>query len=119
LPVLYGWLVGPLLAGCMLFDKASLPGLRVYGIYAVHDFAVVYFCLFAVVIAAALERSPEILERLITRLNRFVPWLVLWLPVAVILDRLGHSVELKLSMRYAFLGSNGISSRGVQIVALP
>ena len=144
--ILYGWLVGPLLAGYMLFDKAFayihlpgtplyvgemvllvgalgcltatgylrivvrddpmlallaafflwgfirfLPGLRVYGIYAVRDFALVYYCLFAFVIAAALERSPEILERLITRLNRFVPWLVLWLPVAVILDRVGPS----------------------------
>ena len=142
--VLYGWLVGPLLAGYMLFDKAFayvhlpgtplyvgemvllvgalgcltatgylrivvrddpmlallaafflwgfirfLPGLRVYGIYAVRDFALVYYCLFAFFIAAALERSPEILERLITGLNRFVPWLVLWLPVAVILDSAG------------------------------
>ena len=42
-----------------------LPGLRVYGIYAVRDFALVYYCLFAFFIAAALERSPEILERLI------------------------------------------------------
>jgi hypothetical protein len=41
--------------GCIRF----LPRLHVYGIYAVHDFAVVYYCLFAVVIAAALERSPR------------------------------------------------------------
>lgn len=140
--VLYGWLVGPLLAGYMLFDKAFayihlpgtplyigetvlvvgglgcltatgylrvvvrddpmlallaafflwgfvrfLPGLRLYGIYAVRDFSIVYYCLFAFFIAAALERSPEILERLIIQLNRFVPWLLLWLPFGVILDR--------------------------------
>jgi hypothetical protein len=140
--VLYGWLVGPLLAGYLLFDKAFayihlpgtplyvgegvllvgalgtlaatgylrvsirddpilallaafflwgfirfLPGLRVYGIYAVRDFALVYYCLFAFLIAAALARSPDILERLIVNLNRFVPWLLLWLPFAVILSR--------------------------------
>ena len=140
--VLFGWLVGPLLAGYMLFDRAFayihlpgtplyvgetvlvvgalgcltatgylrvairddpvlailavfflwgfirfLPGLRTYGVYAVRDFALVYYCLFAFFIAAALERSPDILERLIIQLNRFVPWLLLWLPVGVILGR--------------------------------
>jgi len=145
--MLYGWLVGPLLAGYMLFDKAFayihlpgtplyvaemvlfvgvlgslaatgylrvtikddpilamlaayflwgsirlLPGLRAYGIYAVRDFALVYYSLFAFFIAAALARSPEILERLIVNLNRFVPWLLLWLPFAAILDRSGSAV---------------------------
>jgi hypothetical protein len=145
--MLYGLLVGPLLAGYMLFDKAFayihlpgtplyvaemvlfvgvlgslaatgylrvtirddpilamlaayfvwgsirlLPGLRAYGIYAVRDFALVYYCLFAFFIAAALARSPEILERLIVNLNRFVPWLLLWLPFAAILDRSGSAV---------------------------
>jgi O-antigen ligase len=140
--ILYGWLVGPLLAGYMLFDKAFayihlpgtplyvgelvllvgilgsltatgylrlsirddsvlvilaafflwgfirfLPGLRVYGIYAVRDFALVYYCLFAFFMAAALARSPDLLERLIVNLNRFAPWLLLWLPVAQILAR--------------------------------
>ena len=144
--VLYAWLVGPLLAGYMLFDKAFayihlpgtplyvgemvlfvgvlgsltatgylrvvvkndpmlamlgafflwgfirfLPGLRTWGIYAVHDFALVYYCLFAFLIAAALERSPDILERLIIQLNRFVPWLLVWLPFAVILGRIVSS----------------------------
>ena len=138
--VLFGWLLGPLLAGYLLFDKAFayihlpgtplyvgemvllvgalgclaatgylrvsirddpmlamlagfflwalirfLPGLRSYGIYAVRDFALVYYCLFAFFIAAALARSPDILEHLIVNLNRFVPWLLLWLPFAEIL----------------------------------
>jgi O-antigen ligase len=64
-----------------------LPGLHAYGITAVRDFALVYYCLFAFFIAAALARSPGILERLIAQLNRFAPWLLLWLPVGVILAR--------------------------------
>lgn len=139
---LYGWLIGALLAGYMLFDKAFayihfpgtplyvgemvlfvgvlgsltatgylrvsirddlvlamlaafflwgfirfLPGLHTYGINAVRDFALVYYCLFAFFIAAALARSPDLLERLIVNLNRFVPWLLLWLPFAQILAR--------------------------------
>jgi hypothetical protein len=65
-----------------------LPGLHAYGIDAVRDFALVYYCLFAFFIAAALERSPGILERLIAQLNRFAPWLLLWLPFGVILGRM-------------------------------
>ncbi len=139
---LYGWLIGPLLAGYLLFDRAFayihipgtplyvgelvlvvgalgclntgylrvlvrddpllallgafflwgfirfLPGLRAYGIFAVRDFALIYYCLFAYFVAVALERSPDLLGRLIVQLNRFLPWLLLWLPVAVILGRI-------------------------------
>ena len=38
-------------------------------------------------IAAARARSPDLLERLIVNLNRFAPWLLLWLPFAQILAR--------------------------------
>jgi hypothetical protein len=64
-----------------------LPGLHAYGIIAVRDFALVYYCLFAFFIAAALASSPNILERLIVQLNCFTPWLLLWLPFGVILAR--------------------------------
>ena len=137
----YGWLLGPLLAGYLLFDKPFayihlpgtplyvgemvltigglgvlaatgylrvavrdepilallaafflwgfirfLPGFHTYGINAVRDFALVYYCLFGFFTAAALMRSPEILGHLIVRLGRFVPWLLMWLPIAVILS---------------------------------
>ena len=65
-----------------------LPGIRTYGIDAIRDFALCYYCLFAFVIAAALARSPDILERLIVRLDRFVPWLLTWLPLGLILQQL-------------------------------
>jgi O-Antigen ligase len=64
-----------------------LPGLHAHGIDAVRDFALVYYCLFAFFIAAALARSPGLLEHLVAQLNRFAPWLLLWLPFGVILAR--------------------------------
>src|SRR5438105_12613116 len=64
-----------------------LSGLHAHGIDAVHDFALVYYCLFAFFIAAALARWPGMLERLVVLLNRFAPWLLLWLPLGVILAR--------------------------------
>jgi O-antigen ligase len=138
--VLYGRLLGPLLAGYLLFDKAFayihlpgtplyvgelvlltgglgvltatgylraaiaeapvlamlgaffgwgflrfLPGLRAYGILAVRDLALVYYCLFAFFTAAALARSPGLLRRWMTGFDRLLPWLLAWLPVATIL----------------------------------
>ena len=139
--LLYGRLIGPLLAGYLMFDRAFaylhvpgtplyvgelvivigvlgvlsatgylraairdepilallaaffvwgllrfLPGYRAYGVNAIRDFALCYYCLFAFLIAAALARSPGILERLITQLARFVPWLLVWLPIALLLE---------------------------------
>ena len=141
--VLYGRMLGPLLAGYLLFDKAFayihipgtpvyvgemvlvvgglgvltatgylrvpvrdepilallaafflwgfirlLPGLRTYGISAVRDFALCYYCLFAFFTVAALARSPDLLERWVGQLARFVPWLLLWLPLGLILQPL-------------------------------
>jgi len=138
--VRYGRLLGPLLAGYLLFDRAFayvhlpgtplyvgelvlgvgvlgaltatgylrtavrnepvltllavfflwglirfLPGLHAYGINAVRDFALVYYSLFAFFTAAAMARSPDILGRLVTQLGRFVPWLLIWLPIALTL----------------------------------
>ena len=65
-----------------------LPGVRAYGIFAVRDFALVYYCLFAFFIAAALAAAPDALERLVVQLTRFVPWLLIWLPVGVVLAAL-------------------------------
>jgi O-antigen ligase len=64
-----------------------VPGFRTYGIDAVRDFALCYYCLFAFLIAAALARSPEILERLVMKFDRFIPWLLIWLPIGLILQQ--------------------------------
>lgn len=139
---IYAWLLGPLLAGYLLFDKAFayihvpgtplyvgelvlmagiigllattaylwipmrdepilailaafilwglirlLPGLSTYGINAIRDSALWYYCSFAFLAIAVLVRSPSQLERLLGLFSRLIPWLLLWLPVAVILAR--------------------------------
>jgi O-antigen ligase len=58
-----------------------LPGLRTYGIDAVRDFALVYYCLFAFFTVALIARSPDRLERWVTSFSRLAPWLLLWLPM--------------------------------------
>jgi len=63
-----------------------LPGFRAYEVTAVRDFALCYYCLFAFFTVAALARSPDILERWLAQLARFVPWLLIWLPFAVVLQ---------------------------------
>jgi hypothetical protein len=138
--LLYGRLIGALLAGYLLFDKAfaylhlpgtplfvgemvlgvgllaalaatrylhvpirdeptlallgafaawglirALPGVNTYTIDALRDSALWYYCLFAFLIAAALARSPQLLDRLITQLAWLTPWLLLWLPIALVL----------------------------------
>lgn len=136
----YGRLLGPLLAGYLLFDKAfayihvpgtpvyvgeivlgtgvlgllaatgylriplrdepilallgafvlwgaarSVPELDEYGLDAVRDSALWYYALFAFLAVAALTRSPELLGSLLAGLHRLTPWLLAWLPIAVIL----------------------------------
>ena len=136
----YGWVIGPLLGGYLLFDKAfayihlpgtplfvsemvlgvgilaaiigtryfrvpitdepilallsafalwgwvrALPGVMEYGVDAIRDSALWYYCLFAFFICAALARSPQLLERLIAQLSWLSPWLLLWLPVGLVL----------------------------------
>jgi hypothetical protein len=137
--VLYGRLLGPLIAGYLLFDKAFaylhlpgmplyvgemvlavgvlgtlaatgylrvpvrdepilallgvfmfwglirlLPNVSTYGIDALRDSALWYYCLFAFLACAALARSPNLPERLIAQLSRLTPWLLLWLTISLI-----------------------------------
>jgi hypothetical protein len=76
-----------LLAAFFLWGLFRLPpGLRSYGVVnAIRDFALCYYCFFAFFTVAALARAPDLLDRWLAQLNRFVPWLLLWLPVALIL----------------------------------
>ena len=64
-----------------------LPGFQAYGIWALRDFALCYYCLFAFFTVAALARAPDLLDRWLAQLARFVPWLLIWLPLAVALPK--------------------------------
>ena len=74
-----------------------LPGLRTFGIWAVRDFALCYYCLFAFFTVAALARSPDILDRWLVQLNRFVPWLLIWLPFGIVLEPKLHGLNVPFS----------------------
>lgn len=144
--VLYGRLLGPLLGGYLLFDRAfaylhlpgsplfvgemmlglgavaalsatrylqvplrdepilsllvvfagwglirTVPGVATYQLDAVRDAALWYYCLFAFFAVAALARSPDLPDRLIAQLTRLTPWLLLWLPAALVLSPLAAS----------------------------
>ena len=67
-----------------------LPGFQTYGIMAVRDFALCYYCLFAYFIIAALARAPEILETWVAKFSRVLPWLLVWLPADLIVAPLLH-----------------------------
>jgi O-antigen ligase len=62
-----------------------LPGFQTYGILAVRDFALCYYCLFAYLVVAALARAPELLDSWLAQLSRVAPWLLIWLPFALVL----------------------------------
>jgi hypothetical protein len=146
---LYGTLLGPLLGGYLLFDRAfaylhppgvplfvgemvlgigllgtltatgylrvplrdepilalltaflvwgairSVPGLGAYGMDAVRDSVLWFYGVFAFLAAAALARSPDLVERLLRQLARFLPWLLLWLPVALLLTPLSEAAPV-------------------------
>jgi hypothetical protein len=150
--VLYGWLLGPLLGGYLLLDKAFayihlpgtpayvgelvlavgglgvlsatgylripvrdepvlallaafflwgflrfLPGFRTYGIWALRDFALCYYCLFAFFTVAALARAPDLLDRWLAQLARFVPWLLVWLPFCLVAQSKLHAPHVPFS----------------------
>jgi hypothetical protein len=74
-----------------------LPGFHTYVIWALRDFALVYYCLFAFFTVAALARAPELLNGWLTQLARFVPWLLIWLPFGVVLAPKLHSPHVPFS----------------------
>jgi hypothetical protein len=74
-----------------------LSGFRTYGINAVRDFALCYYCFFAFFTVAALARSPELLDRWLAQLARFIPWLLLYLPFGLILAYRLHGPSMPFS----------------------
>ena len=68
----------------------AAPGLAVHGMDALRDSALWYYGVFAFLVLAAIARSPDLPERLVTQLGRLTPWLLVWLPVTVVLSPLAE-----------------------------
>ncbi len=85
-----------LLAAWFLWGLFRLPpGIRTYGIIsALRDFALCYYCFFAFFTVAALARAPDLLDRWLAQLARFAPWLLVWLPFALVLPFHVHAPSL-------------------------
>ncbi len=66
----------------------ALPGIYTYKIDALRDSAIWYYSLFAFLVVAALAKLPKLLDLLIGQLTRLTPWLLVWLPLAVVLTPL-------------------------------
>ena len=87
-----------LLAAFFLWGFIWFPsGLRTYGINAVRDFALCYYCFFAFFTVAALARAPELLDRWLTQLARFIPWMLGYLPLGLILAYRLHAPSVPFS----------------------
>ncbi|HEX3964932.1 MAG TPA: hypothetical protein VHZ03_51200 [Trebonia sp.] len=91
-----------------------LPGLQTYGILAVRDFALCYYCLFAYFTVAALARAPELLDTWLARFSRVLPWLLVWLPFSLVLAPRLHAPAVPFSGGVSILtlepGNAGIAA---------
>ncbi len=68
----------------------AVPNLGRFGVVAtVHDSALFYYGLFAVLVVAACEAVPDLPGRLVRGFSRLLPWLTVWLPVTFLLSKLG------------------------------
>ena len=61
------------------------------------DFALCYYCFFAFFTVAALARAPDLLDRWLAQLARFVPWLLIWLPFGLVLAPRLHAPSVPFS----------------------
>jgi len=95
-----------------------LPGYRAYGTEAVRDFALCYYCFFAYFTIAALARAPELLDRWLAQLARFVPWLLTWLALALILAPKLHVPNVPFSGGVSFLSHKPGNAAIAALVAL-
>jgi hypothetical protein len=74
-----------------------LPGFSTYGIWALRDFALCYYCLFAFFTVAALARAPDLLDHWLAQFARFMPWLLVWLPFDLLVQSKLHLFKVPFS----------------------
>jgi hypothetical protein len=69
----------------------TVPYITRYGINAIRDAALWYYALLAVPVAALVVSDPDIVHRWVAGARRFVPWLLLYCPFAVQLNKAADS----------------------------
>jgi hypothetical protein len=68
----------------------TLPNMHIFGIQVtVRDAALWYYAGFAIALIAAATALPDLPMRMVRSFQRVVPWLTVWLPVALLLERAG------------------------------
>ena len=65
----------------------TVPHVPQYGINAIRDAALWYYALLAIPVAALVISDPDIVHRWVAGARRFVPWLLLFSPIAVQLNK--------------------------------
>jgi hypothetical protein len=68
----------------------TVPNMHIFGIQVtVRDAALWYYAGFAIALVAAATAVADLLPRMIRGFRRVVPWLTIWLPIALLLERSG------------------------------
>lgn len=85
-----------LLGVFMLWGLArTVPEVSHYHMAAFRDAALWYYGLFALFICTAARVRPDVLTRMVRGFSRLLPWLLWWLPIALILPRV-HNIPVKV-----------------------
>jgi hypothetical protein len=62
----------------------TVPFAGRFGLDAIRDAALWYYSLFAIVVAALVTALPDLPEEWAKRYERFLPWLLVWSPLAIV-----------------------------------
>ena len=88
-------LSGDLLLGVLILFMAwglvrTVPNMHIFGIQVtVRDAALWYYAGFAIALVAAATAQADLVPRWIRGFRRVLPWLTVWLPIALLLERSG------------------------------
>lgn len=76
------------LTGFMLWGLVrAVPQVEHYGLYTLRDSALWYYGLFALLLVASYSVLPDLLVRLSRQFSRLVPLLAVWLPFALVFEK--------------------------------
>ena len=68
----------------------TVPNMHIFGIQVtVRDAALWYYAGFAIALVAAATAQADLVPRWIRGFRKVVPWLTVWLPIALLLERSG------------------------------